>query len=357
MRAASFLLVFLALLAGAYADETPADAPPADAPPADTQPAAPAGLRDIRQVQIQVLISETNDKGVRDIGANLDYTRFVRGVEQSGSLQQVSTNLFSPQGDFGGVTMPVPDQTVFNPPLRPDEDNNLATGIQAREGFGLTASVISPGYGTVEGVFRAAERKSDVEIVSKPEVLVMNQGTATIQAGGEVPYQSLDYDVKGMAQLGIEFQPVGANLTIVPTILSNNMIQLHLQQLDVSEVARIDNLRGIDLPVFSKRSQTGFVTVPNGQTLVIGGLNSRVVRKSERHLPVIGAVPILGIPFRARKSEVTFSHLLIFVTPTVVDLRDMGDDARSALEFWRTRSGDYQYADRIDQEVAVMQDE
>jgi type II secretory pathway component GspD/PulD (secretin) len=206
-------------------------------------------------------------------------------------------------------------------------------------------------------VFRAAERKSDVEIVSKPEVLVMNQGTATIQAGGEVPYQSLAYDAKGIAQLGIEFQPVGANLTIVPTILSNNMIQLHLQQLDVSEVARIDNLRGIDLPVFSKRSQTGFVTVPNGQTLVIGGLNSRVVRKSERHLPVIGAVPILGIPFRARKSEVTFSHLLIFVTPTVVDLRDMGDDARSALEFWRTRSGDYQFADRIDQEVAVMQDE
>lgn len=355
MRAATTLLLLL-LLAGlsAVADDAPADAPPD--PPAE--PAAePAGLRDIRQVQIQVLISETNDRGVRDIGANLNYTRFVRGVEQSGSLQQVSTNLFSPRDDFGGVTVPVPDQSVFDPPMRPDEDNNLATGIQAREGFGLSASVISPGYGTVEGVFRAAERKSDVEIVSKPEVLVMNEGTATIQAGGEVPYQSLSYDANGVAQLGIEFQAIGANLTIVPTILSNNMVQLHLQKLDVSEVARIDNLRGIDLPVFSKRSQTGFVTVPNGQTLVIGGLNSRVVRKSERNLPVIGAVPILGIPFRARKSEVTFSHLLIFVTPTVVDLRDMSAESESALEFWRTRSGDYQHAGRIEQEVLVMQDE
>jgi len=318
--------------------------------------------RDIRQVQIQVLISETNERGVRDIGANLNYTRFVRGEEQSGSLQQVVTNVFNPTGDFEDVTLPVPTQSLFNPtgttpPLRPDEDNTLTNTIQTRAGVGLTASVISPGYGTVEATFRALERKRDVDLVSKPEVLVVNGGTAVIKAGGQVPYQNVAYDAKGNMQLGVTFQDIGVNLSIVPTILPNDTVELNLQQLDVSEVARIENLRGVDLPVFAKRSQTGFVIVPNGQTLVIGGLTTRVVRRSERRVPIIGAVPILGVPFRARKSEADFSHLLIFVTPTIVDLRKLNENqhAVNALHFWRERGGEYVSSESIERELTTMQ--
>ncbi|MBP8129380.1 MAG: type II and III secretion system protein [Candidatus Hydrogenedentes bacterium] len=336
-RAVPHLLLSCVLLGGAAWAQTPAP-------------------QDIRQVQIQVLISETNERGVRDIGANLDYTRFVRGEEQSGSLQQVSTNVFDPVSDFEDVTLPVPDQTLFPPPLRPDEDNNLANAIQTRGGVGLTASVISPGYGTVEAAFRAVERKRDVDLVSKPEVLVVNGGAAIIKAGGQVPYQSVTYDAKGAMQLGITFEDIGVNLSIVPTILPNDSIELNLQQLDVSEVARIENLRGVDLPVFSKRSQTGLVVVPNGQTLVIGGLTTRVVRKSERRVPIIGSVPILGVPFRSRKSEADFSHLLIFVTPTIVDLRKLNEDqdAVNALHFWRERGGEYISSESIEREMSSM---
>ena len=344
--------LFITLLAGTAA--LAQDPPPAEAPaPAP----APEGLQDLTQVQIQVLISETNEQGVRDIGANLNYTRFVRGEEQSGSVQQVSTSVFNPAGDFSGVTVPAPDQSLFNAPLRPDEDPPLTDGVQAREGFGLTASVINPGYGTIESTFRAAENSSDVDLVSKPEVLVVNGGVATIKAGGEVPYQNISYDNNGNGQLSITFESVGANLVIQPQVLSNDMIQLHLQQLDVSEVARIENLRGIDLPVFSKRSQTGFVTVPNGQTLVVGGLTSRVIRKTERRVPIVGAIPILGLPFRGRQSEANFTHLLIFVTPTVVNLRDLTEEASGAMHFWRERGSEFQYTEDIEREVAAMADE
>lgn len=349
--------VFIAILAAVvmampvFAEDPPAEDPPAEEAPA---PPAPGGLQDITQVQIQVLISETNEQGARKIGANLNYTRFVRGEEQSGSVQQVTSNVFNPAGDFSGVTVPAPDQALFAPPLRPDESGTLQDGVQTREGFGLTASVISSGYGTVESTFRTVERTSDVDLVSKPEIIVVNGGLATIKAGGEVPYQSIDYDNKGDAQLGITFEAVGANLIIQPTVLSNNMVQLHLQQLEVSEVARIDNLRGIDLPVFSKRSQTGFVTVPDGQTLVVGGLTSRVIRNTERRVPIVGNIPILGAPFRSRNTEANFTHLLIFVTPTVVNLRDLSDRAEGALHFWRVRGSEFQNTGHIEREVAAM---
>ena len=52
-------------------------------------------LTDIRQVQIQIWISQTYEAGLREIGSNINYTRFVRGEEQSGSLERIRTETFS----------------------------------------------------------------------------------------------------------------------------------------------------------------------------------------------------------------------------------------------------------------------
>ncbi len=315
---------------------------------------------DVRQVQVQVWISETNESGLRDIGANLNYTRFVRGEEQSGSVQQISTNVFDPGGDFQSVTVPTPDRDLFGPTLREEASRDEVPGqdgIQTRSGIGLEMSVINPGYGTIDAVFRAIERKTDVDLISKPELLVINNGTATIKAGGEVPFQDAQYDAKGNLQLGVKWQDVGVSLTMQPTILANDFVQLNVQQLEVTDVPRIENLRGVDLPVFAKRSQTGNVVVPSGQTIVIGGLSSRIVRKTERRVPVVGRIPILGIPFRSRNSEADVTHLLIFVSPTVVDLRNLTPDASNALNFWRERGGEWQSRDRIERELEAMEDE
>jgi type II secretory pathway component GspD/PulD (secretin) len=124
----------------------------------------------------------------------------------------------------------------------------------------------------------------------------------------------------------------------------------------VSDVARFDNIRGLDLPVVSTRSQTGRVTLPNGQMLVIGGLTSRVVRKSERRVPVLGRIPVVGIPFRSRTSEAQIKGLIIFVRPTIVDLRELSPRAESAMAFWRKQSAEWKNRTAIEQEIASLQD-
>ena len=340
----------------------PEPTPEAEAAPEPAPEAAPeaAASQDIRQVQVQVWISEMNEIGLRQLGANLNYSRFVRGVEQSGSLQQISTNVIDTQGEFSRVTLPaptsLPPNPPFSPPLRPDENPGTA-GIQSRQGAGLEFSVINPGYGTVDGVFRSIETKADVDLISKPELLVMNSATATIKAGGQVPYQSVQYDAKGVPNLGIAWRDIGVNMEITPTIMPNDTVQLMLTELEVSEIQRIENLRGVDLPVFSKRSQTGVVYVPNGQTLVIGGLSSRSERKLERRVPVVGRVPLLGMPFRKRRNEVNVTTLLVFVSPTIVDLRHLSEESSSALNFWRERGTDWVSTQRIDAEIEAMQDE
>jgi len=369
---------FLALLLSLYltaglvfaeeAAEEAAEAPPEEAPAVEAP--EPGGLRDIRQVQIQVWISETGEQGLRELGTNLNYNRFVRGVEQPSSLQQVTTNLFNPRDDFDRVTLPAPssnppsppffpanENPPFSPPLRPDEEPTRQDGIQTRAGFGLSANILASDHGTINAVFRGIERRADVDLISKPELLVMDQTPAFIKAGGEVPYQDVTYDNKGAAQLNVKWRDIGVNLTLTPQILSDDFIRLQVDTLEVTDIERIENIRGVDLPVFSKRSQTGVIHVPNQQTLVIGGLSSRVVRRAEKRVPVLGALPILGFPFRSRDSEANVTHLLIFVSPTIVDLRELGPDTHSALSFWRERGAEWANSERIQREIETMETE
>ena len=68
-----------------------------------------------------------------------------------------------------------------------------------------------------------------------------------------------------------------------------------------------------------------------------------------------GKIPILGIPFRWRQAQARNSHLLIFVSPTIVDLRNMTPDSTGALEFWREEK--WQHMDDIDEEVKELEAE
>ncbi len=349
-------------------EAAPAPAAPAPAPEAaPAAPAPPPPPADIRQVQVQVWISETDENGVRKLGANLSYTRFTPAEfatnpqqynEQNNSLRQVSTQMFNAANDFGTATLPAPSAA---PPLAPGVGGvptvasaPLRTGT-VPSGFGMEAGIIASGSGTLEGAFRAIESKTDLDLISKPEILVVNGTVATIKAGSQVPYQSVTYP-KGAPALAMAWRDVGVNMALQPTILPNDFVQLHLQQLEVSENTTV-KVKALDLPVFSKRSQTGFVVVPSGQTLVIGGLSSRTVTKEERRVPLLGKIPVLGMAFRKRKAEADVRHLLVFVSPTVVDLRSLTEDAGSALEFWREKGSEWKHQEDLKKEIKIMQDE
>lgn len=308
-------------------------------------PPPPPGPPEMRQVQMHVWISETTERGLRDIGVNLNYKR----ADDSGNaINQISTNVFDPQSPDFTVTLPAPNGTT---PFRPDQSGNVGDGIQTQSGAGINFSLFRSSSGELNGIFRGIEQSDDVDLISKPELLVVNGSQATIEAGGQVPYQDIKYE-KGQARLNVEFKDVGVNMDITPNILGDGLIKLNLTKLEVVDVARVDNVRGIDLPVFSTRSQSGEVLVPDGQALVIGGLTSRIQRSSERRVPILGKVPVLGFFFRGRQTETQNIHLLIWVAPTTVDLSDMTPSAKSALDFWR--EGSWANEDTIAQEAGSL---
>lgn len=340
---------------------------PAAPPPADASPPPPA---DIRQVQIQVWISQTDEDGIREIGSNINYTRFVRGVEQSGSVERVRTETFNPSSRQFQVTLPAPDGNTYpdNVRLTPDSDtawtpgNTLAQDlarpgeslITTQRGAGLTYNIVDTGRGTIDGILRAIETTTDSDLISRPELLVMNQGIAEIRAGDEIPFQSVEY--KGaVPTLNIVWRSLGVNIYLKPTILTQDLVQIDITNLEVSDRLKDTPIQGLQVPVFSSRRQTGTVLVPNTQTLVIGGLSSRIVRKTEKRVPIIGRLPVLGLPFRGRTNQALNSHLLIFVSPTIVDLREMSSEMGGALNFWQGH--EWENSDRFGEEVRLMDED
>jgi type II secretory pathway component GspD/PulD (secretin) len=217
----------------------------------------------------------------------------------------------------------------------------------------MDASIIAVGAGTVNGIFRAIETKSDLDLISKPELLVVDKAIAEIKAGTQEPYQGTPI---GNPPKAVNFKDVGVNMKMQPTIMPNNCVQLNILQLEVSESMR-QKVNSVEMPVFSRRAQSGFVLVPSGQTLVVGGLSSRRVTKTDRRVPVLGKIPLLGIPFRRRESDAQLTNLLIFVSPTVVDLRNMSKEATSALEFWKEKGNDWKHSDDVKHEIKIMRDE
>ncbi|GMV99471.1 MAG: hypothetical protein AMXMBFR84_06100 [Candidatus Hydrogenedentota bacterium] len=348
----------------AAAAPPPAEAPPPPPPP----PPQPLDIP-IRQVQIQVWISQTDEDGLREIGSNLNYVRRVRDDETGAAVERVRTNTFDPTSGPFTTVLPAPDGGPYrdnvrltpesNTPWTPgnilltDPNNPEEFFVDTRAGAGLTYSIIDDDRGTIEGLIRAIESKTDSDLISKPSLLVVDKAKATIKTGDEIPYQNVEYK-NGQPVLGITWKPIGVNIQLMPQILGEGLIAIDITQLEVIDRLRDTPIQGLQVPIFSTRSQSGSVLIPNGESLVIGGLSSRVVRSAERRVPIVGKLPFVGAPFRGRRNEALNSHLLVFIMPTEVNLRDTNETMQGALDFWRET--EWRNRERIEEEIQYMED-
>jgi MSHA biogenesis protein MshL len=119
--------------------------------------------------------------------------------------------------------------------------------------------------------------------------------------------------------------PVGVTLDVTPQISEYGEITLHVHP-SVSEIVEIREQPQLpdqddtgSLPVIDLRETDTVLRVQDGQTIVIGGLIQHRELDTERKIPLLGDIPILGQLFRQMDVEERRSELVIFLTPTVLD--------------------------------------
>jgi general secretion pathway protein D len=128
---------------------------------------------------------------------------------------------------------------------------------------------------------------------------------------------------------------VGIKLRITPHSIPGGRIRM---ALNPSIEAVIDSGPSGTLytPTIAKREVETTVTVEDGRTIVIAGLTRRDERASERRVPFLGSIPLLGWLFRRTERLTERTDMLIFVTPTLVS--DLAA-AASHQKRWEEKTG------------------
>ncbi|MCU0910463.1 MAG: type II secretion system secretin GspD [Rhodobacteraceae bacterium] len=161
---------------------------------------------------------------------------------------------------------------------------------------------------------------TNVNVVSSPSLLVLDNQEAKLQIGDEVPIATQQVrdttDPNAPVVNTISFRDTGIILTVKPRVSQSGQVVLDIEQ----EVSSVSNTTtsGIDSPTISQRRIETSVVVTDGQTIALGGLIEESRNRTNSKVPGAGDVPVLGALFRNRNDRIGRTELLVLITPRVI---------------------------------------
>ena len=171
---------------------------------------------------------------------------------------------------------------------------------------------------------QALEGDANANVLSTPKVITMDNQESSIIVGENIPIITGQSTSSGAGTADpfttIERQDVGVKLIVTPSISEGNLVRLEIEQ-EISGVK--DSTAGADITTTKRQIKTN-VLADDGETIVLGGLITDNVIKSESKVPLLGDIPWLGRLFRSSKSTIRKQNLVVFLRPTI--LRNKGDN-------------------------------
>ena len=184
-------------------------------------------------------------------------------------------------------------------------------------GLGFNGAILSPGLADV--VVRALATNARAQVVSAPRVLVNDNATGTIAAVAEQPFQSVNAsDTVATTSFG-GFVQAGTQISVTPHIAEGDHLRLEFA-VDLSAFSGPAGGGGTLPPPRQTNSVVSEVTVPDGHTIIVGGVNRRDVTRAVAGIPLLHRIPILGNLFKSTDLTESRSTLFVFLRPTI--LRD-----------------------------------
>lgn len=207
----------------------------------------------------------------------------------------------------------------------------------------------TPGLNFVAGananpdvIISALNTLTDVEVLSAPTLVVLENQTATLQVGDEVPIttQQSQSTENGLAPVinQVEFKDTGIILNVTPRIGQNDTVTMDINQ----EISNVVSGSGTLTPTISKRSIKTQISVNNQQTVLLGGLISATSQNTKAGVPGLMRIPVVGDLLATNSKTRGRTELIIMIRPVVIrdaqDAADVAENLRSQLSVMRNRS-------------------
>jgi pilus assembly protein CpaC len=201
-----------------------------------------------------------------------------------------------------------------------------AVGFATGNGVAATISNVYNAKGiSIDNVIEALAQDNLVHVLAEPNLTARSGESASFLVGGQFPIP--------IAQSGgtsnvitVQYEQYGVSLSFVPTVLSSGRISLHVRP-EVSELATSSAAGAITLaqgggslqiPALTVRRAETTVELGSGQSFAIAGLLQDNTTQTDKYLPGLGELPILGALFRSDSFQHNQTELVIIVTPYIV---------------------------------------
>lgn len=194
---------------------------------------------------------------------------------------------------------------------------------------------------SMEGLMNFLKQQGDVEVLSSPKVMTLNNQPALINVGDQINYK---YETGQVGTVGIGTPSssttfslgsvfVGLSLSIIPEITDDGFIILRINPVD-SRIINEDDENDVDgetldgettddgvrsiPPDMKIKQMTSIVKVQDGNKVLIGGLVQKEKFKIDNKVPVLGDIPYLGRLFHSTETKHVKKEFFIVVVPTII---------------------------------------
>ncbi|MDX8401801.1 MAG: secretin N-terminal domain-containing protein [Mariprofundaceae bacterium] len=211
---------------------------------------------------------------------------------------------------------------------------SLTTAVATVTPFGIvTAAAPQPSLlasyqnnnQTFKNIVQALKEQGNVRIVSRPLVRTINNQPALIKVGTDRTFFQVQSTTNAGAGAVTTTQndipqnvTVGLVMSITPHIAANGRVTLDVSPVISSLTGTTTSQNGSTAPILDIKQMSSVVSVDSGQSVMIGGLMKREKSKTQRKIPLLGDIPLLGKLFRGDIDVKRASELVIFVTPYVI---------------------------------------
>ncbi len=301
------------------------------------------------QVIIQALIVEVALDNTDEFGIELGFqdpqlfTRSIlqtaedivsiTNISQNATGQQLQETVIQSINPTPGFSFNNTDNALGNNTGAPGVNPGIV-GAQSLSNFSLGRENGDLGFGgfvfaaqsdAVNVLVRALAARRTVHVLSRPQIRTTDNNLASIQVGQQVPVvDGVDVNLNIVSPI-ITQQDVGIILEVTPRVTPGGIINMEVY-------AEKSKLSGGGVPVFTDVTSGNViesviidtaiadtvVAVPNGQTIVIGGMITKTDETLERKVPWLGDIPLLGSLFRYDGTNTVRTELLIFLTPRII---------------------------------------
>lgn len=180
--------------------------------------------------------------------------------------------------------------------------------------MGQSITIGNQFFPSITALYSAITTNSDFNIISKPQILTLNNVEAEIIVGDKIPYLTKTSPEYGSSY---EYNEVGVKLKVKPQINHKRFVRLEISQIVETIVGVSDHL-----PQTSKRSTKTTIVVKDNETAIISGLIKNKTDKTQKRIPCLGNIPLLKLLFRTIANTSKKTNMFLFLTPHILENED-----------------------------------